>query len=112
MLPTLKRVAPFEFGKDATAIAVEMGYDRFPRVARASQRWAGGCNPFRDCRLSAARSFRSQHYQESRCISVRFLPKKHSTECGSRPTMSATRTDSYGRTNRSTKDDASGRRNV
>src|SRR4029079_8803715 len=50
VLPTLKSVAPFEFDKDATAIAVEMGYDRFPRVARSSQPWAGGCNPFRDCR--------------------------------------------------------------
>jgi len=55
VLPTLKRVAPFEFGKDATAIAVEINHDRFPRVARASQPWAGGCNPFRDCQSAAKR---------------------------------------------------------
>jgi hypothetical protein len=46
MSPTLKRVALFElFDKDATAVAVEIGYEFFPRVARSSQPWAAGCNP-------------------------------------------------------------------
>jgi hypothetical protein len=41
--PTLKRVAPFELcEKGATAVAVEIGYDPFPRVARSSQPWALG----------------------------------------------------------------------
>jgi len=45
-LKGLRHAAPDKPGMDATPLGLEKIFDRFPRIAPASQPWADGRNPF------------------------------------------------------------------